>query len=395
MRSLKKLVGISIALATLTTPGFAQPSETASELLRKVAASYRGATSYRFEATETTRTRTADLDRVQERRLATARDASQRWRVEIEDSVQHTIAVVDGRMTTTYRPASGQYTQEENPPSASAASGVANLLNYFVSRYGAVAERMEAARMLRAETQQVEGRSVACTVIEADYAAPAGSAVTSLRRTFWIEPAQTIVLREESEAQVTSPSGEKTVLQQTISFRSAALGGELAGDLFSFTPPQIARKVESFEAEPDRASFIGNPAPFFSLTSLDGRRYSLESLRGKPILLNFWASWCVPCRLEMPLLEEFHREWASQGLVVLGVNDEAPEIARRFLEEQGYTFPTLADETNAAGRAYAVESIPTTVGIDKTGRVAFQHAGAQSKKELLEALTVAGFLAAQ
>jgi thiol-disulfide isomerase/thioredoxin len=391
---MRKLAGISSLLAIFAACSFAQSSHTAAELLRNVAASYSSATSYYFEATETTRTHTAELDRVRERKLVTAGDSLQRWRIEIEDSVLHTIAVFDGRLTTTYQPVSGQYMEEVGAPAASASIGAANLRNYFTSRYSTMAERLQTARMLGDEPREVEGQNVLCKVIEAEYAAPPGAAVASLRRTFWIDPAQSTVLREKSEAQMTSPGGERIVLEQTISFRAATLASTLPEHLFAFHPPPGARQTESFEKGPvEGAALTGNPAPAFSLTSIAGKSYSLESLRGRVVLLNFWATWCVPCRLEMPLLEELHRNGADNGLVVLGINNEAPEIALRFLEGQGYTFPTLADENNAAARAYAVESIPTTFGIDKTGKVAFQHAGAQSKDELVEALAAAGFQA--
>jgi cytochrome c biogenesis protein CcmG/thiol:disulfide interchange protein DsbE len=231
----------------------------------------------------------------------------------------------------------------------------------------------------------VDGQNVLCKVIEAEYAAPPGAAVGSLRRTFWIDAAQSVVLREKSEAHLSGRGGERVVLEQTISFRVANLT-DPPPHLFAFSPPAGSRKTELFEL-----ALVGNPAPAFTLTSVDGKSYSLENLRGKVILLNFWATWCVPCRLEMPLFEELHRAGVDKGLVVLGINSEGPQIALRFLEEQGYTFPTLADAGDVVARAFGVELIPTTVGIDKTGRVAFQHAGGQSKEEIIEALAAAGF----
>ncbi len=388
MKAFPRILGLSVVLSA---GAWAQPN-SAEELLRHVAASYSNAPSYYFEATETTRTQSANLGRVQERVISTAKDSSQRWRVEVEDSSLHAITVFDGRETTTYQPASGQYLVEAGPPAVRASLGAANLRNYFKSRYSTLAERLQTARMLSEEIRQLDGRGILCKVIEAEYAAPPGSAVASLRRTFWVDPAESRILREESEARLTSPRGEGVVLEQTIWFHAAALGDGVQADLFAFSPPPGSRKVESFDQEfAAGGAMIGNPAPAFRLPSIDGKSYSLEDLRGKVVLLNFWATWCVPCRLEMPLLEEIHRDGAKQGLVVLGINNEDPELVLRFLEEQGHTFPTLADGDSTVARAYSVEAIPTTVGIDRAGNVAFRHAGAQSKNDLVEALATAGF----
>ena len=120
-------------------------------------------------------------------------------------------------------------------------------------------------------------------------------------------------------------------------------------------------------AGPPRAS--GEPAPPLRLTDLKGQEISLESFRGRPVLLHFWASWCQHCRNEMPLLERTAR--AHDGrLVVLGVNlAEKRRKVIAYVAETGVTFPVLLDPRGKAAAAYDVVSLPTTLLIDPAGRI--------------------------
>ena len=119
---------------------------------------------------------------------------------------------------------------------------------------------------------------------------------------------------------------------------------------------------------PESIPLRGHPAPEFSLQTLDGEALSLSELRGQAIVLNFWATWCPPCRAEMPELQAAYQAYRSGGLVVLGVNqaEEAP-VVRAYLEELGLTFPVVLDANYEAASLYAVNSLPTTFFIDRDG----------------------------
>lgn len=113
----------------------------------------------------------------------------------------------------------------------------------------------------------------------------------------------------------------------------------------------------------------GQPAPQLTGTALDGSAVDLASLRGKPVIVNFWASWCVPCREEFPLFEErLATLGPTDGLQVIGVlyKDE-PELAQRFLTEFGAAWPTIDDPGDAFAKAYRVAAPPQTYFIDKNG----------------------------
>jgi len=113
---------------------------------------------------------------------------------------------------------------------------------------------------------------------------------------------------------------------------------------------------------------VGKPTPRFALAGLDGTDWNLPALRGKAVLLNFWASWCDPCRAEMRSLELLAARHARDGLVVLAVNfKETPEVIRNFLQVQPVSLPILLDRDGAAAAAWTPGVFPTTSLVDRHG----------------------------
>lgn len=116
---------------------------------------------------------------------------------------------------------------------------------------------------------------------------------------------------------------------------------------------------------------VGAQAPDFTLTTLEGRTVQLSALRGQAVLVNFWATWCPPCRAEMPALEQVYRAYRDQGFVVLAVNasDQDGGDVPAFVAAYGLTFPILLDQDGAVQRRYQVEAFPTSFFIDRRGVV--------------------------
>jgi peroxiredoxin len=111
------------------------------------------------------------------------------------------------------------------------------------------------------------------------------------------------------------------------------------------------------------------PAPEFSLPTPDGKTIALAQLRGKVVFLSFWATWCPPCRVEMPSMERLYREFKDQGLVMLAVDmGESGRQVVRFMKEFRLTFPALLDADSQVASRYGVQGIPTTFLIDRSGR---------------------------
>jgi peroxiredoxin len=117
------------------------------------------------------------------------------------------------------------------------------------------------------------------------------------------------------------------------------------------------------------AAEVGALAPDFSLTSLAGETVRLSDFRGKPVVLNFWATWCAPCRREMPALEQIWQQGGAGDVVVIGVDQgESPQRVQRFIDEEvNVSFPILLDSDYKVGDAYFVRSLPTTLFIDPKG----------------------------
>jgi peroxiredoxin len=121
---------------------------------------------------------------------------------------------------------------------------------------------------------------------------------------------------------------------------------------------------------------IGDMAPNFTLEDMTGQRVSLSDFRGTVVLLDFWATWCPPCRVVMGALDSFYETHRKSGLVILAINQrEKPESIRRKEGSREHTFRVLLDEDGRAGDAYGVEAIPVLVLVDRKGKIAWIKVG--------------------
>jgi cytochrome c biogenesis protein CcmG/thiol:disulfide interchange protein DsbE len=115
---------------------------------------------------------------------------------------------------------------------------------------------------------------------------------------------------------------------------------------------------------------IGQAAPEIDLTTLDGERVTLSELRGRPVLINFWATWCIPCRDEFPLMAAAYEEHAADGLEILGiVHDDTADGARAFASDMGARWPMLMDSDDVAWNDYVGVGMPTSFFVDRDGIV--------------------------
>ncbi len=125
----------------------------------------------------------------------------------------------------------------------------------------------------------------------------------------------------------------------------------------------------------------------FQLETLKGEKASLSDYRGKVVMLNFWATWCPPCRREMPSMEELYRRIDKEKIDILAVNIQEPEkTVSEYINRSSYTFPVLLDEKAEAASIYQIRSIPTTFIVDKKGYIRAQFTGSREwdEKDILE-----------
>jgi peroxiredoxin len=130
--------------------------------------------------------------------------------------------------------------------------------------------------------------------------------------------------------------------------------------------------------------------PEFTLTDLSGKKWTFSELRGKVVLVNFWATWCPPCRKEMPDLDALYKRFEAKGFVVLGISDEELKKVEPFISERKVSFPVLLDPGRKVNDLFVVEGIPKSFVYDREGKLVAQSIDMRTQKQFLEMLKKAG-----
>jgi thiol-disulfide isomerase/thioredoxin/Cu/Ag efflux protein CusF len=182
-------------------------------------------------------------------------------------------------------------------------------------------------------------------------------------------------------------------VQQVAWLQGLQVGAVVRFALQARGPEWVIATIEPVEEHPPPrpASF---PAPDFTLPTLSGAPIRLAELRGKVVLLNFWATWCVPCRMEMPALETLSQRHKDAGLEVLTVNLDTLSTAgvEAFVQEVRVTFPVALDPSWSIARAYRVFGLPTTYLIDRAGNVVVREVGERDWLDEISRVAVEGLL---
>lgn len=169
---------------------------------------------------------------------------------------------------------------------------------------------------------------------------------------------------------------------QNLQRRRAALKAQPQVTVLDQSNQTVQQDVASDEGLPN---LRGKKAPQFTLKTLDGRKVSLADYKGKAVLINFWATWCAPCKLEMPWFVELHKQYAPQGFEILGVSEDEPKdrgLIPKFSQKIGVNYPVLLGD-DAASKAYGgVEFLPTLFYVGRNGKVIEETAGLVSRDEI-------------
>jgi thiol-disulfide isomerase/thioredoxin/outer membrane lipoprotein-sorting protein len=336
-------------------------SISAKNLLKKVAETYRTLPAAQFESEEVS----DHGDEVTVTRVKTRFSKPNKLRVEVSGSGEASVLISDGHTVWTFFPESNEYITHPTGDQQSS-----------LNSYGLLDQIVGFPKISGSE----RFGDVDCTVITIKR--------PNQTRTLWIDPKTNFIRKD----QVTSVSATTGAVQrsQTTSFLEARVVADLDDRLFSFDPQKTQAKSRLALQREALVKSVGTPAPDFSLSDLEGKEVKVSQFKGKVVLLNFWASWCVPCRSEMPTIELLHREYKDKGLIVLGIDDEESQKQAGFLQKFGFSFASLVEPKKQASNLYGVGGIPTTVLIDRQGRIKAYDQGTASYESLRETLQEMG-----
>ena len=278
----------------------------------------------------------------------------------------------------------------------------------LLDKYSNLRVKFHKPNLVSVQKLSVKGEAVDCYVLEgmmepADIDAVRGNSRTEL----WIHKDRHVVLREIHRGTLTDLPVRDVATTETIVFSVAEPDAVPEPAVFEFQPPRGTEQVKELfgqgETLSDPAAFIPDDQthafyyelPFlkmkhFRLPTVDGDELALETLRGKLVLLDFWATWCVPCHKQMKDLKKILREYEGKDLVVLGLNNEELDVTRKFLETHKSTYPMLVDVGGELMSLYGVSNLPVLVLLDRSGNIVSVRRERQSYKQIDQLLKEAG-----
>lgn len=377
------MIGAEVVFAqSAPSPG---PSE-GLELLKHVAQHYAEAKSYYIESVEEN-TSSTEYSHSWQRTVLTAAEApGNRFHYEGHTSGSSAIKAADGKTVWTYRLDEHQYTAKPQPSVVSAqqkavpmSEGTVWRAEHLIKQWSDLVKTLKSADRLGDATLKVNGHEVRCSVVHLQNSDKKRVQPNwAFDETIWIDKTSETVLRTIIHM---DDYLDRVPIQEEIitTFATTELNGQVRENLFTFTPPPDARLVADF---PDPAKAVGNvnlagkPAPSLKLRSEDGKVVALDSFRGKPVLLDFWATWCGPCVAALPKLAQIYQEAKDKGLVLLTVDqDEEANTAAEFLAKKGYAWRNFHDGDGEIERLVGSTGIPRTMLVDGQGKIAYDAEG--------------------
>jgi len=377
-----------IAAFFLLSPLLAQQFPDAQELLKQSGEALKKYRSYQYETEMTIDMVSGGNPMRMSRTSSVAVVNPDKMRIESKDQMGGSTVVADGEYTWTYVPALKQYTKK------AAVGNVSDLSK-------AMGEGVRDKKILREESVEVDGSKYPCWVVEAKIdkqklLQPEGMELTDSVITLWIDKDLKIDRQMTMSGKMQGgPMPAPVEMKQKMVKRALKLDGDLPDSLFTFTPPEGAKEVAEL-AGPGmkRPDLAGKLAPGFRVKSLAGETFDSAGLKGKAVLLDFWATWCAPCRKEMPTVEKLHQEFKDKGLVVLGLNvGEERETVEKYLKTAKVNYPIALTADTDTVPAFQATAFPTYVVIDREGKIVAYQVGSEGEAALRGALAKAGFKA--
>jgi thiol-disulfide isomerase/thioredoxin len=243
-----------------------------------------------------------------------------------------------------------------------------------------------------AGTVTVNGHAIPCQVFRTMGPEVVGVENEAIEgpRVIHFDPASGLVLRSDLTIYFMR-NGTDFEQKVTFALSEFALNGRVDDKRFAFQAPTGTRIVDSLDLLTNPDAMTNQPAPDVTFTALDGKTFRLADLRGTPVFIDIWATWCPPCRQEMPHIEKLYREMGASGRIrFVAASSEDPDTVRRFLANNPYTFPIATIANQDAQVKFKAASIPVGFVIDADGKIRAHMVGAQTEEQLRAAFAKVG-----
>jgi len=372
-----------ICLCVLAIPACAKDL-TAQQVLDNVVSTYSNLKAVHMvaEREETTYPAGRSQTTVSECELATT--TGQRYFARLKQAQQQALAVSDGRDIWLALDSKKQWSRvsaasltedsdEEHDAKVASRDLHDSLENIMLNRFLALAKTVQHPVIAKPQDFELGREKVRCYSIRAH---TPGTEIELL-----VDQQRFVILQYREQTK--SPD---TQIEVTMKLKLVELNQEVGDSLFHFEPDPGWTEVET-AAPPGNPYLapIGERAADFKLQTLDGESVALQSLHGSVVVLDFWATWCLPCRVEFPAIEKIRSEFGG-AVRFYGISDESPATVKKFVEESRYKMPMLLDGNREMHRRYGIHKIPVLFVIDRDSVVRREFVGTQSESELREAI---------
>jgi len=368
----------------------ASVAQDAHSFLQSSLQQYVGLTSYDIEGTR----ESTIVDDVQhdwhEEAFTLAKAPGKRYHYDIKMPDMWDVVISDGVSEWTLQPWKNEYTKRPVPEFTPKANAIDDVLRARAARYAQnyvedIAHgKFQEEEFLPDEVITIGSQQIACRVVRATYQSSDDMPDSPAQTTFWIESGRGIVRRFTTVARYNlsplQPLRQPTTTE-TTSYAKVDLGGATPDKLFSFVPPSAAHLVARLSIS-DKVDLTGLPAPPLQLQTFDGSPFDAKSLKGHPVLLEFWSSWCVPCVQEMKSVAYLAKKYGPQGLIIIGINwSDDRNAALEFLRKNKYQWLNLRDTKGETAKSWMLNGVPLLAIIDSAGNIAFYHSGYEQPEE--------------
>jgi thiol-disulfide isomerase/thioredoxin len=367
--------------AQAVSPASGKPA--AAELLRQVTRKYEEARFYHIESIEESEMKNDSYRTWEKTTLTAVMAPGNRYHFEAGSSFGRPLKLSDGKIETYYNPDGHEYTQEQVlEPGPLKNRGP--IYQWAAQIFGATDMLKELADIrpsllspayLPDEDVVISGRKISCYVIKGSMKYRGGSPDLVSDLTLWIDKEKLLVRKKQAhwEGAVIMNSTRFYTRDETFFYPVMEMDAPSVSDaLFRFNPPADAHLVQEF-SDPmhPKDALTGKFAPDIVLRQLSGQSVELKSLRGKPVLLDFWATWCAPCVAALDSLKELHDDTAQKGLIILSIDEDDDGMAgNNLFQKRGLNWPDFHDGDGEIWHSFKTASaVPFFVLINAEGQV--------------------------